>query len=205
MWRTRILLGSRGSERFIAEELWHILKAFGSLPPAITTVSRDLLQYEVSTVHVGGFPDPEMRYFIEVDSKLEHMHTEGVLLYSAPLCLERQSNLLPNQFNRFIIRREQVHNDSFLVKPKCQYSHVEYIHERIESVMKGWDLDWKMVLQRQWVCPYRNLLDASITFRCKPMYSCHIDVNGLPDVDTIKKYIATGLPGYFKDNYQLTV
>lgn len=202
LWRTRILLGSTCHDNYIDGKVWELVKEFASLPPAHIRYEQDILRYEVPRAHISGFQDNDRMHYVEANSRLERIRTEAVQRMSSPVVLRMKKPILPRDYNQLTVYREQVFPDSFLLKEEAQFSHVEYIHERIVSTMTGWEYVWKTTLQRQWVCPYSSLTDESLVFRCKPMYSIYIDVDDLPSLDLIQKFINTAMPSYLTGEYE---
>lgn len=204
MWRTRVVLGSCYHEDFVGSKVYELVKEFSQIPPAQVDKQKDIIRYEVPVSQVSGFVDDDRMHFVEVDSHCTLIRSEGVQRMHRPITIKLAHACIPRDYDRMTIYREQVYPDSFLLKEEANFSHVKFIHERVNSSLPGWEYSWKTCLQRQWICPYYSSSDPeSIVFRCKPMYSIEVLIDDLPSVDTIEKFVNTAMPSYLRGHYEV--
>jgi hypothetical protein len=201
MLRTLIVLGSRYHNAYVHENIYKLAKEFSRLVPAQCIHENSIISYEVSHAHIcrGGCADGH--YHVEVDDKETFVRSIGFKNINPPVLCKLFQPPNPNEFSKMTIYQQQ-RLPSFLIKESASFSHCEYIDDRLSAQMEGWGYQWKVVCQKQWVCPYYSMGDVeSIVFRCRPVYSVHIEVNGLPTQETIQKFVHTGLPRYFWGTY----
>ena len=199
--RTRVVFGCKEHRHFVHRDVYDIAKAFIYLPPTQLKEEKRIIQFEIPHSHISQGGQSDHYYFIQVDEHLQHVNTEAFKYYHNPLYLQYKDAPKPNSFDRFSIQRERVLKP-FLLKPDADFSHVQYIDEKITCQQEGWGYLWNTVLQTQWICPYNSSIDTSdIVFRCKPSYSINIFVDGYPSLETIKRFIEYGLPRYFSGTY----
>lgn len=199
--RTRIVLGSSSQHSYIHHDVYNLLKHFIVLPPAESVARSNLLEFEVSHAHVHRCSQPSHRYSLQTDETLQACRMENYHYEYSPLHLRLQEAPKADRFDRLSIFRERLCGP-FLLKNDAMYTHVQVIEEETSVQLEGWGFLWTTVLEKRWVCPYDSSLDPSkLVFRCKPVYSAHVLVDGHPSVDLIKKFVQFGFPSYFYGSY----
>lgn len=199
--RTRIVFGCSEHKHFVDRSAYDILKAFMYLPPTNIQEEKRIIQFEVPHCHISRGGQSDHHYFIQVDEHLQRVNTEAFRYYHNPLYLRYKDASKPSSLDRFSVHRERVLNH-FLLKPDAEFSHVQYIDEKLCCQQEGWGYLWDTILQVQWICPYNSSFDKDkIVFRCKPKYSINVLVDGYPSLEIIKKFIEYGFPKYFSGTY----
>lgn len=199
--RTSIIMGSAFHNAYVHENVYEIAKAFSSLLPAVTYTEKELVRYEVPHSQISRGAIEEGKYHIEMDNCQTLLRTTGYKPVQNPVVLKLDHPSNRSEFDRVTIYQQQI-LPAFLIKGSASFSHCEYIHDRLIAQIEGWGYHWDVICQKQWVCPYYAPGDEkTIVFRCRPVYSVEILVDGLPEGDTIKRFIETGLPRYFWGDY----
>lgn len=199
--RTRIVLGSSHQPSYIHREVYCLLSSFITLPPAEIEKRSNLLEFEVPHAHVSRGLQPDHIYHVQTDEHMQVCHLENYHYQFPPLHLRLTQAPKADRFDRLSIFRECL-DGPFLLKKGAMYSNVQVIEEETKVQLEGWDFLWTTVLQKRWVCPYDSSLDTTkLVFRCKPVYSVHILVEGEPKLETIKKFIRFAFPDYFSGCY----
>lgn len=202
MWRTLVILGSTSHCEYVDSKIFEIVKSFACLPPANVKHTKDIVQFDIPVSQISGHVDNESSHIVETDGNCSQINTSSIKTISRKLTLYQHRPSSKQDYDRITVHRQRIISDSFLLKENANFSNVKYIKERVDASVEGWDSEWTIRLQEQWICPYYCLGEPDLyIFRCRPLYSVHVLVNGLPDIVKIREFIDVAFPLILRGKY----
>lgn len=197
-----VILGSSSHSEYVDSKIFNIVKAFACLPPADIYTFNDIVQFDIPTSQLSGHVDNDLSHVIETDSTCSSTKTESTNIISRSISLFQKHPASKQDYDHVTIHRQRVCQNTFLLKTDANFSNVKYIKERTDTCIDGWDSSWTIRFQEQWICPYYSLGEPDLyIFRCRPLYSIHILVNGLPEIDKIRNFMNVAFPSILRGKY----
>lgn len=202
MWRTVIVLGSSTHPEYVDKKLFDIVKTFACLPPSQTTKTHDIVQFDIPMSQISGHVDSTCVHRIETDCLCSKLKTTSTRTISRNISLFLQHPSSKQDYDRVTIHRQHTLCDSFLLKNDANFNNVKYINERVDASIHGWDSKWTIRFQEQWICPYYSLGEPDLyIFRCRPLCSIHVIVDGLPEITKIRDFMNVAFPLIIRGKY----
>lgn len=202
MWRTLIVLGSSTHAEYVDQKVFDIVKSFACLPPSQVSKTNDIIQFDIPVSQISGHVDSTCAHSIETDGRCSRLKTESIRTISRNVSLFLQHPASKQDYDRITIHRQHVFRDSFLLKDSATFSNVKYIKERVDASIHGWESEWTIRFQEQWICPYYSLGEPDLyIFRCRPLCSIHVIVDGLPEIAKIRDFMHVAFPLILRGKY----
>lgn len=194
--RTRIILGSRQTPRFVPKDFFDAMQAVSTLYQFESTMSPTTIRYHVPRHMVVERKHQNIdHYFIDLDdakgvpscSKIQYLQTHTF-----------KRRIPGHVFDRFRCITEEYHDDYYLLTPNATYYNIEIFQEWSCSHVLYHDVVWSIHFRQVFVDPHDT--SHTIWFHGIPKYQIEIIANKdfRQDQKGLKNAVLSILPRAFR-------